>query len=145
MTRIKKYNENLNKHLDLQETLKELTKYNLIDHYFSLTVNKESLVPNYKKPKFDINHINQVLKDKDIKTFNLTITNLSGDWDEKKYEGFWYDVDLIIYSDGLRLVFRSNNISTDSNGIEVNNIEKLIEIYGLYKDFSKELYNTIKN
>jgi len=130
--------------LELNSILKELSKFDLSDHYFSLTINYEKIVPDYKSPKFDIEHIEDILsKISKIDTFNLTITNYTG-YDEERYKSYWFTSFLSIYSDGISLRFLSSDLSTNPNGIEVQSINKLMDIYDFYRKISKELYNKIK-
>jgi len=130
--------------LELNSILKELSKFDLSDHYFSLTINYEKIVPDYKSPKFDIEHIEDILsKISKIDTFNLTITNYTG-YDEERYKSYWFTSFLSIYSDGISLRFLSSDLSTNPNGIEVQSINKLMNIYDFYRKISKELYNKIK-
>jgi hypothetical protein len=130
--------------LELNSILKELSKFDLSDHYFSLTINYEKIVPAYKSPKFDIEHIEDILsKISKIDTFNLTITNYTG-YDEERYKSYWFTSFLSIYSDGISLRFLSSDLSTNPNGIEVQSINKLMDIYNFYRKISKELYNKIK-
>jgi hypothetical protein len=130
--------------LELNSILKELSKFDLSDHYFSLTINYEKIVPDYKSPKFDIEHIEDILsKISKIDTFNLTITNYTG-YDEERYKSYWFTSFLSIYSDGISLRFLSSDLSTNPNGIEVQSINKLMDIYNFYRKISKELYNKIK-
>ena len=130
--------------LELNSILKELSKFDLSDHYFSLTINYEKIVSAYKSPKFDIEHIEDILsKISKIDTFNLTITNYTG-YDEERYKSYWFTSFLSIYSDGISLRFLSSDLSTNPNGIEVQSINKLMDIYNFYRKISKELYNKIK-
>jgi hypothetical protein len=112
--------------------------------YFSLTINYEKIVSDYKSPKFDIEHIEDILsKISKIDTFNLTITNYTG-YDEERYKSYWFTSFLSIYSDGISLRFLSSDLSTNPNGIEVQSINKLMDIYNFYRKISKELYDKIK-
>jgi hypothetical protein len=130
--------------LELNSILKELSKFDLSDHYFSLTINYEKIVSDYKSPKFDIDQIKDILsKISKIDTFNLTITNHSG-YDEERYKSYWFTSFLSIYSDGISLRFLSSDLSTDPNGIEVQSIHKLMDLYDFYRKISKELYDKIK-
>jgi hypothetical protein len=131
--------------LELNSILKELSKFDLSDHYFSLTINYEKIVPDYKSPKFDIEHIEDILsKIPKIDTFNLTITNHTG-YDEERYKLYWFTSFLSIYSDGISLRFLSSDLSTNPNGIEVQSVEKLMDLYDFYRKISKELYDKINS
>lgn len=131
--------------LELNSILKELSKFDLSDHYFSLTINYEKIVSDYKSPKFDIEHIKDILsKISKIDTFNLTITNHSG-YDEERYKSYWFTSFLSIYSDGISLRFLSSDLSTNPNGIEVQSVEKLMDLYDFYRKISKELYDKINS
>lgn len=143
--RVLKFNEKIKIILSLKEILEELSKFDLSNHYFSLTINYEKIVPDYKSPKFDIKYIEDILsKIPKIDTFNLTITNHTG-YDEKRYKGYFFQSFLIFHSDGMLLRFISSDLSTDPNGIEVQSIQKLMDLYDFYREVSQELYNKIRN
>lgn len=82
------------------KSIKELSNldYSLFEFY-SLTINFKNIVNNFQNRKINLdeikNHINNF--DGEINSYNLTFSNL-GVFDEKRYSGFFMDVNLILTS-----------------------------------------------
>lgn len=71
----------------------------------------------------------------------MSFTNV-GEYSDKRYKTYFYNVEFIFHSKGIVFDFSSNYLS--NRQIDISNIDKLFEVYSEHKKSSKRLYNVIK-
>ncbi len=130
------------KRKDLLKIVDDLSKYKCKGFYYSLTLNYEKIVEEFKYKKYDIEAIkNDIsLYDKKITSFNLTLTNV-GKYNESKYSSYYHSV-TIIFCDRMLFTFISPYLS--NSYIEISDLDKLMRLYKEHKTTAKKLYNIIK-
>jgi hypothetical protein len=122
--------------------LESISKYDLSNMFYSLTLNYKNIVQGFDYKEFDTNLIREIIDnyDENITTFNLAINNL-GRYDENKYKSYYYIVDLIFHTDGMVFTFSSPYLS--NREIRVSDVDKLFRIYEEHKKTSKTLYDIV--
>jgi hypothetical protein len=126
----------------LLSILDELEGRDLSGFFYSLTIDYVNIVYSFNRRGFDLNDVRKIVNgEKFIKTFNLTIQNTNGDWDESRYEKYWNNVTMIFHSGGIVLDYVSPYLTNSQ--LPVSDIDKLFRIYERQNLYSKKLYKTI--
>ncbi len=137
--KIKKFNE------QLLNKVYQLKKFNLDkDLNYSLTINYIKIVNDFKYQKLNLVEIENHIKkfDGDITSYNLSITNRDR-YDEKRYDSYWFDYDIIITSGELLINFTSRFLQLPYYKIKDNSIENALQLISFYKDKSKEIWDKV--
>lgn len=137
--KIKKFNE------QLLNKVYQLKKFNLDkDLNYSLTINYIKIVNDFKYQKLNLVEIENHIKkfDGDITSYNLSITNRDR-YDEKRYDSYWFDYDIIITSGELLINFTSRFLQLPYYKIKDNSIENALQLIIFYKDKSKEIWDKV--
>lgn len=122
---------------------------------FSLTINFEKLIDDYKSKDIFFDNtqkIIDIISSKEVKNFNFTLYesdknkfNYEDDFD--RYENYWFESMLIFHGDKEiknNFNFLSSGLSVTHLQNENNSVDKLIEINDFYKDTSKKMYRLLK-
>ncbi len=122
--------------------LDNLSKFDLGDFYYSLTINYVNIVRGFDNKKFNIDSIKDKINNIDtpVTSYNLSLNNY-GRYDEKRYEKYYHNVDLVFYYGGIAFNFTSRYLT--NSDIRISNINKLFTVYEEHKKSSKVLYDVI--
>lgn len=128
----------------LLSLIDEFSKINDEEFYYSLTINYENIVYEFKNEKFILEDVKKLVDDYngEITSFNLSLNN-NGPYSEDRYKSYFYDVKFVFHSEGILLSFSSSYLS--NRDISVISISQLKKIYDAHKEASKLLYNKIMN
>lgn len=120
----------------------KFSKINDEEFYYSLTINYENIVYEFKNEKFILKDVKKLVDNYngEITSFNLSLTNY-GPYSEDRYKSYFYDVKFVFHSEGILLGFTSNYLS--NRDISLISINKLKKVYDAHKEASKVLYNKI--
>jgi len=125
----------------LLSILNELDKLDLSNFFYSLTIDFDTIIQDFKYQGLDINEIRNILdKYSEIESYNLSITNL-GRYKENQFENYYSITDIIFHSEGIVFTFSSPYLS--NKYIDVNNIHNLMIIHNEHVKSSQILYNLI--
>ncbi len=127
---------------NLLTILNDITKIDLDDFYYSLTINYQNIIHSFDDKKVNITEIVETINDfeNQIKSFNISFNNY-GKYDESRYESYYYNVDFIFHSEGIVFNFTSKYLIIRE--LSITNIDKLVEVYEECKKSSKRLYYII--
>lgn len=127
------------------------------DIKFSLTINLERIIDDYKSPKFDpVLIIESIKKSEEIESFNLTLKEEypDGGWTEEKHKNYWFTAHYIFYGKDeidINFSFLSSQVSINQLGNNTEylfedekDIKNLINIGNIYKNSSLDIYETLK-
>jgi hypothetical protein len=122
--------------------LNDITKIDLDDFCYSLTINYENIINSFENKKVNITEIIDIINgfENKIKSFNLSFNNY-GEYNEDRYKSYYYNVDFIFHSGGIVFNFTSKYLV--NREIIISDIDKLINIYDEHKKSSKRLYDII--
>lgn len=133
----------MDKREKILKSIKELSNldYSLFEHY-SLTINLKNIVNNFENRKINLdeikNHINNF--DGEINSYNLTFSNL-GVFNEKRYSGFFMDVNFILTSDESLIDIIARFSEMRYLPIKENiSIKETLDFINFYEKSARELY-----
>lgn len=130
------------------------------DLQYSLTINFENLVNDFRPEIFDFNSlvkIENLINDREVETFNFTLyENFPIERNNRdfnfEYDSYWHSVRYIFHGKNeinCQFNFLSQGLSINQlpENVKLNehSVLKLIEIGNFYKETSKKMYNLLNN
>ena len=140
----------------LIQLIKDLSSKRELDKLrFSLTINFENIINEYKSKDIFVDNVERIIgiiNSKEVKNFNFTLyeSDESKDTfedDLDRYNLFWFESRLIFHGEKkikTDFNFLSNNLSINFLKKQNKSIDKIIEINEFYKSTAKKLHKLLK-